>query len=150
MTTADMPSFLTARQAAAVSGVNERTVRRWLRSGELKAGKVGRDFKISSEAFAAFLRARRGATADSGHGAAADAAMPAEPRGVADIPTADSAALLRALDLVDKLTQQNLEMAGRLGFYQAENQRLLALVAPTEAPQPPRGRLRRVWDWLAP
>jgi hypothetical protein len=52
--------------------------------------------------------------------------------------------------LVDRLQRENLELAGRVGLYQAENQRLLSLVAPTAAAQPRWGRLERVLAWLAP
>ena len=51
--------------------------------------------------------------------------------------------------LVDKLTQQNLELAGRLGFYQAQLQQaqeqIKALQAPKEpiAPPPPAGAIFR-------
>ena len=42
--------------------------------------------------------------------------------------------------LVDKLQQQNLELAGRVGYYQAENQQLRetlkALQAPSPEPEP--------------
>jgi hypothetical protein len=50
-----------------------------------------------------------------------------------------SVELLRALDLVDKLSHQVLELSGRLGFLQAELQQrdavILALSAPSTEPQ---------------
>lgn len=42
-----MPSSpVNARQAAELTGVSERTIRRWIKTGRLPARKEGRDFQI--------------------------------------------------------------------------------------------------------
>ena len=40
-------AIYTTRQAAAALGVSERTIRKWIHSGELNAGKVARSWCIS-------------------------------------------------------------------------------------------------------
>lgn len=55
-----MPSYLTTSDVAARLDVSLDTVRRWLRSGELKGTPFGRaGYRIDDEDFQAFLRQRR-------------------------------------------------------------------------------------------
>lgn len=42
--------FYSIYEAAEVLGVHERTIRRHIKTGELKAGKIGRQWRISREA----------------------------------------------------------------------------------------------------
>ena len=37
------------KDVASILGVHPNTIRRWIKSGKLKATKVGRDWKISEE-----------------------------------------------------------------------------------------------------
>ena len=55
-----LPGLVSATEAAAILGVNERTIRRAIVRGELRANKQGRAFAITAEALANF-RARRDA-----------------------------------------------------------------------------------------
>lgn len=48
--------YLTAEQAADRLNINEQTVRRYIRSGHLKAAKVGRKYIITSDNLLAFIR----------------------------------------------------------------------------------------------
>ena len=41
---------MTVAQAAAAAGVSTRTIRRWLHSGRLQAGRAGEAYIISPEA----------------------------------------------------------------------------------------------------
>ncbi len=50
------PSVLTPRQVAERLVVHERTVIRLIERGELRALKVGRQWRIPKEAFEAYLR----------------------------------------------------------------------------------------------
>jgi excisionase family DNA binding protein len=49
-----MSAFVSARQAAELCGVSEKTVRRWIAAGRLKADKHGREFQISLADLAPF------------------------------------------------------------------------------------------------
>src|SRR3712207_1153851 len=75
-----MSAFLTARQAARVCGVSEKTIRRWIAAGRIVADKQGRDFRIPACEIAALsgqgAAPDNGQVADSGHGAATAAAAP--------------------------------------------------------------------------
>jgi excisionase family DNA binding protein len=55
-----LPALLSAREAADLLGVHERTVRRAIRDGRLQAFKRGRAFAISPEAIRAYRRGDRG------------------------------------------------------------------------------------------
>jgi excisionase family DNA binding protein len=55
MTMSALPLYLSAREAAARSGVDERTVRRWIASGRLAADKCGGTFRIALLDLAPFL-----------------------------------------------------------------------------------------------
>lgn len=59
---------LTVEQAAGHLRVSPQTVRRWIRNGELKATKQGRDYAITPEQLAASLKEHTvPMTADRGH-----------------------------------------------------------------------------------
>jgi excisionase family DNA binding protein len=51
--------FLTIKQVAERLGFNEKTVRRWIASGELKAHKFAAAVRISEDDLRAFLALRR-------------------------------------------------------------------------------------------
>lgn len=46
---------LSLAEVAGVMGVSERTVRRWIKSGKLRAYKPGRDYRIPESALRAFV-----------------------------------------------------------------------------------------------
>ena len=56
---AEGTAFLTIRDIAATLRVTERTVRRWIASGELATYRFGGSLRISRQDFEAFIRASR-------------------------------------------------------------------------------------------
>ena len=50
----------TVDEAAELWGMNDQTVRRWCRDGELQAAKMGRHYRISRQSLADFWRERGG------------------------------------------------------------------------------------------
>jgi excisionase family DNA binding protein len=46
---------LSLSEVAGLMGVSERTVRRWIKSGKLRAYKPGRDYRIPESAVRAFV-----------------------------------------------------------------------------------------------
>lgn len=50
--------FYSIYEAAAVLGVHERTIRNHIRTGDLKAGKAGRQWRISKDDLLSFVAAR--------------------------------------------------------------------------------------------
>lgn len=53
------PSFFTERTLAAYLAVSDRTVRNWIRRGELPSYKLGASRRIDPADVAAFLEERR-------------------------------------------------------------------------------------------
>ena len=51
---------LSLAEVAGVMGVSERTVRRWIKSGKLRAYKPGRDYRIPESALRAFVEESQG------------------------------------------------------------------------------------------
>jgi excisionase family DNA binding protein len=113
-------SAMSAKEAAGVLGVSEKTARRWVLSGRLRADKHGRSFRIPREAIAAIA-------------------------GQADSPSPDTGQA-GLVALVDRLTAENsrpqqdrFELAGRLGFHQARVQQLEETVKALSAPTASNG-----------
>lgn len=130
-----MPDYLSARKAADYCGVNERTIRNWIVSGRLPAERDARGFRIRS----ADLEALR----------TADSAAIRGPVAADGADSADSSAQLLAL--VDRLSRENVELAGRCGFYQARNreleERVKLLSAGVETGRPQRLFWRKVFGF---
>lgn len=61
----------TVDEAAELLGMNDQTVRRWCRDGEIEAAKMGRHYRISKPALETFWRERGGGElfADNDQGA---------------------------------------------------------------------------------
>ena len=121
-----MGEALSARQAAARCGVSERTLRRWIVSGRLAAAQENGAFRIKPEDLAPFLPQGRSAVATA-------AAIPLGAAELQHLQEADAAPLQQDAAahwtrLVEQLHRENLELAGRLGFYQAENLQLKSQV----------------------
>jgi len=53
------PAFFTERSLAAYLAVSDRTIRNWIRRGELPSYKLGAARRIDPEDVQAFLNARR-------------------------------------------------------------------------------------------
>lgn len=123
---------LSAREAADYCGVNERTIRNWLRSGRLSAEKSAGVFRIPLEALEPF---RRGRPPSSNGAETDDPRSGPDRRGVSAVVSARE-----LLSVVERQQQTIIELSGRCGYLQAELEtartRILALEAPKEAPEP--------------
>lgn len=94
-----MVERLSARAAAELCGVDERTVRRWSKSGQLAADKQGGRFLIPRSALEPFLRH------SNGHERTAAAER--------TLPDTDAAAgVLKLVRLVDRLQRENRTWPG--------------------------------------
>jgi len=152
-----MAAYMSARQAAAYCGVSEKTVRRWIASGKLAAQRDGASFKIAADSLYALQARGNGHAADRSHPhvdiAADSRAAGAAPPDMSASPAAAEAAHLAAL--VAQLHRENVELAGRLGYFQAKNAeleervKLLAAGPPAEMPAnaPDARRGRWFWPW---
>lgn len=129
-----MSEVLSARAAAEVCGVDERTIRRWVKSGHLAADKRGGRFLIDRDALEPFLGLDSGQP--NGH-AAAERTERTE-------RTVDAASLnLELVRLVDKLQEENRVMAGRIGWLEAQVEHLRALPQPELTERPLNGDSER-------
>ena len=118
MTTEPYPpqTLLTLAEYANLAGLSVKTVRRKVRRGEIPAqliaGPHGPEYRIG--------QGKLGVSQPNGY-----------PTVLERVPTEGSLpAFLDRLDtmmgVVDKLSRENMELAGRLGFYQSEIQHLKA------------------------
>jgi excisionase family DNA binding protein len=178
MTGAGRGQTVSVAEAAGQMGVSARTVRRYIKAGtlpgELVTTSKGNEWRVSAAAVASAVSDRGALTAAGGvSGPSEDsrghprlATEPAVRRG-----RGETAPLLRTLDLlaerdrrISQLEQERFELAGRLGYLQAElaqaRDKIKALQAPKEpiAPPPPAGAIfapppaepeppRRRWWW---
>jgi hypothetical protein len=128
--------WLTLAQAALAIGTTPDTIRRKIRRGELLGRKVdtpyGPAWQVNLHA------AGQGVAVDHGDPVATSAPWPDDAAQGGRQHAGESVALLDALQLVRELQQQNVELAGRVGFYQSElanmKDQLKALQAPKEEP----------------
>lgn len=113
---------LSARAAAELCGVDERTVRRWVKAGTLAADKRGGRFLIDRAALEPFIGHSDGQTNGHERTFAADRTE----------RTVDDALVnLELVRLIDRLQRENRDLAGQLGYVQAKLQEAqLALEAP--------------------
>jgi excisionase family DNA binding protein len=124
-TTIDTSTVLTVGQAAEMAGVSTKTIRRWLHSGRLEAGRAGEAYVIT----AAALKAAQDWTPsmDSAH------VLSVAPGRVPSTSTLST-------DLLDRLERQ----AERIGHLEAElaqvRAQLVALPAPAPAALASQGR----------
>ena len=150
----------TVSEYARAHGVTERTIRRRIRQGQIPArlveGPYGPEYHIVDPG-------------DSG----ADTLSDVAPATLADDPTpsrtdgrdpsrsgpppspATPDALIQALALADRLSRENVELAGRCGFLQAKVQDLEQEIRLLKAPEArdeihldglqPQGRVARPW-----
>src|SRR4051812_8615776 len=129
-----MSTVLSARAAAARCGVSDRTVRRWIISGRLKADKAAGEFLIHLEDLEAL----------TGHAAAAAAAPRREPDSGATSDTEDSrlgaapAAAMSAdlsglITLIERQQAQLLERTETAAMWQERAGTLADRLAATES-----------------
>jgi excisionase family DNA binding protein len=150
---------VSVRDAAKSIGVSERTIRRRIQDGILPAWKQetehGYEWRVPVSSLDAGLpgthprqTASLPGSVDQGGGR-----PPAQQVAVVGAPAAPE--LLKALEMVDRLTRENQQLAGQLGFTQAklqdaqeENQQLRLLPAPKDEPTPePPAQPERVSWW---
>ena len=120
---------LTLEQAAAYFRVSERTLRRRIKSGTVTAYKVptaqGYEWRV---------------VAGQPDGTPVQVDTPSIRQDVRVDSTPASPELLKALDLVDRLQQDNQQLAGQVGFLQAKLQsaeeQIRLLSAPQDEPEP--------------
>jgi hypothetical protein len=146
MAMASNPELVTIAQAARASGVPVRTLHHWVARGQLPAiaGKRGKLVELPRVLELATDGNGRPQIASDGNGFASDHSNGQQWQGVAGNGAQRDA-------LIARLYAENVEMAGRLGFYQAwiqelEGRLLLAAGVPAEAtPAPPQAAQRRPW-----
>ncbi len=122
----DGTQFLTVQQAAAHFGVTEKTIRRRIADGKLNAEKVptsqGYEWRITVEQLST-VQVDNTSVQLPGH-------EDIQPGGTSiHSELTQDAALLRALELAERLQQenvllvnQNVQLAGQIGFMQAQLQ----------------------------
>lgn len=167
--------FVTVTQAAELTGAQARTIRRWVAPGLLAArsGPFGR--LVDREAVQGLVAERLTAPAASADsGAVTDRTEPDRSRGPVQSPVLSGPPVSdpALVALCDRLSRENVERAGRMGFLQARLQdaeariRLLEApvestpaagdltnhpteeaVAPHSVAQRTRRRLWRFWTW---
>jgi hypothetical protein len=114
--------------AAALVGVHAKTIRRWIARGHLVAatGPRGRLVDLAEVRRLATIRAPG----------------PDTPEPARTLPDTDArtgrglSELARALEIVDRLSRENLELAGRVGWLQSELEQSRQRIALLEAPEP--------------
>ena len=125
--------FVTAAVAAAEVGVSVRTIRRWMANGQLTATGGKRDRLVDLDAVR-YLAAANGHADRKRTVPEAMAVLSV----VEDRNGHDRDMVAALWEHNDRLYRENLELAGRLGFYQARIQelerRILELEAPKAAP----------------
>jgi excisionase family DNA binding protein len=131
-----MPDVLSAHQAAARRGVSERTVRRWIASGRLKADKVGGEFRIALEDLDSLTGHGAAAAADNGRGPDSAAAPPNGDSGLGAAPAAALSADLSSLvGLIERLQAQLIERTEAATLWQARAHMLEDRIRSLEAPR---------------
>lgn len=133
----DNGAWLRAAEAAELLGVSEKTVRRKAKAGQLPARQVSTGHGPAWEVWVS------GAEPRPGTGRAQTDTRPAVDRSAVDmagqVAGHGDAPLLEALQLINKLTEENRNLAGQLGYVQAQlqqrDEQLKALTAPKVDPE---------------
>lgn len=147
---------LTTAQAAALAGVSEKSIRNWLKAGQLKPMATTEGRRIAKADLMEYLR-ERAQTAVENLPQEVRPELPPESVPSPEPPPVEAPTpsispelinvvlqpLLERLDISEKerrrLHDENIELAGRIGYYQAElaqyKDRVLLLEAPKEPPE---------------
>ncbi len=124
---------ISVQEAANRLGVSERTIRRRIKAGKLVATQIP-----TSQGYEWSIHLDNAVQVDRGAVHLDNTAV--QPTEDAHPTRADEHALLRTLELVEKLQRENLDLAGRVGFYQAKLQdaeeQIRLLSAPKEPEKP--------------
>lgn len=125
--------YVPTATAAQIAGVNVRTVRRWASAGRVPAMSRAHRLLVDLDAV---RRLATAGTDDEGM----PGTIPDDPAGAPD--SRDTGPGVEALidylrdkdDVIDRLHRENLELSGRLGFFQAKVQTLEEQVRLLSAP----------------
>ena len=122
---------MTVAVASQLTGVPVRTLHRWVSRGQLHAmvGQHGRLVDLEEVRRLAAMAGHPAATPETMTGHSATGTPPAQD----DAPWQ---AMTELIAVNDRLSRENVELAGRVGFLQAEVLRLKEQVALLEAPKP--------------
>ena len=136
-----MSDALSAHAAAARLGVSDRTVRRWIASGRLRADKAAGEFQITLEDLDTLAGHAAAAAAAPGHEPDTAAAPATEGSRLGAAPAAAlSADLSGLIAMIERQQEQLLERTEAAAMWQARammlEERMKALEAPKEAPAP--------------
>lgn len=117
---------LTIAEAAEALGLSERTIRRQIKSGKIKAelvlGRYGAEYRISGLGETAVARPRVDKTPASTLDKAPASALDKAPASALD--KAIDKTLDKALDMVKALQQEKAELYAQVAYWQAQFQRL--------------------------
>ena len=130
---------LSVQEAADHYGVTEKTIRRRIKAGSIRAIKhgiaEGFEWRVYPEGTLDSTKGTQTTHEGTHTEQESHTALEAQPE-----PPQQSAELLRALEVVERLTLRNEQLAGQLGFTQAklqEAERTVALLmAPKDDPAP--------------
>ena len=122
---------LTIQQVAELAEVTPRTVRNWLKRGKLSYHREEDVRKIFRDELETFLEGRE----RDEEGSEEDRPREQSLERLLDILEKERERLERERERSERLARENMEMAGRLGFYQGKvqemEQRILFLSPPT-------------------
>jgi len=139
-TGAAMSGVLSAHAAAARLGVSDRTVRRWIAAGRLRADKAAGEFQIALEDLATLTGHGAAAAAAAEHTQDTAAASAAEGSRLNAAPAAATSDLSALVALIERQQAQLLERTEAAAMWQARarmlEERVLALEAPRPEPEP--------------
>ncbi len=144
----EVSAELSVQEAAYLAGVSERSVRNWMQDGKLPFSLSEQRKRIKRENLLHFLQERQKHFAVPAEVTPTPTPAPTEGSpGVtperwteaAEAPQVASEVRIESLaGLIERLHRENVELAGRIGFYQAKlqeyEQRILLLEAPQDAP----------------
>ena len=139
MTTVPAPeeTCLGLEEAASILGLSVSTLRRQRRKGELQGRQVATPY---GPKWLVLLPPRTtaggqgGRPVTGGHSRGHDAPRVLPESGVAQ---GEQTGLVEALHLIRTLQEENRNLAGQLGYLQAQVEQFKALQAPVESPTPP-------------
>ncbi len=147
----EVSAELSVQEAAYLAGVSERSVRNWIQDGKLPFSLSEQGKRIKRRDLLHFLQERQRqfaavseVTPEPAEGSSKPAPeqhteAPKRDAEAAEAPAISPEVRIEPLTgLIERLHRENVELAGRIGFYQAKlqeyEQRILLLEAPKDAP----------------
>ncbi len=121
-----MDNTLSIQEASKQLGISEKTIRRRIKAGSLSASKLP-----TSQGFEWRIHVDSQAVQVDGH----HVQEPPHAAVQLDNQPQSSSDVLKALEIIERLQRENMELAGRLGFYQARTLELEERVKLLEAPR---------------